>query len=149
MKYIVHVIDDASQHEKIEGKFQLMPSIALDSAVCEILRSDAFYLVEAESPMDAVTLLANTIKIKKSDNEEVLLSEKMYETNKNMGVADFSGGEAKSLIDDSNIKVVNNAYSEFFMAPCQVAFENDEGSYIELHKVYFYVAKESEIIEVQ
>ena len=148
MKYIVHVIDDASQHEKIDGKFQLVPSIALDSAVCEILRSDAFYIVEAESPMDAVTLLANTIKIKQSEDKEVLLSERLYETNKSMGITDFSGGEAKSLIDDSNVKIVNNAHSEFFMAPCQVLFENDNESYVELHKVYFYVTAESEIIEV-
>ena len=148
MRFIIHVIDDASQHEKIDSQFQMIPGIALDNATCEILRSDAFYTVEAETPMDAVTALSNQIKIKQSENDEVLLSEGFSQTHSSLKITDFSGGEAKSLISDSNVKVVNNAYSEFLMASCQIPMEEGEESWVELHNVYFYVTEETKIIEI-
>lgn len=148
MRFIIHVIDDASQHEKTENHFTMVSSIALDNATCEVLRSDAFYTVEADTPMDAVTILSNKIRVKNSEGEEVLLSEGFSQTHSNLKITDFSGGEAESLISDSNVKVVNNAYSEFLMASCHIPMEKDNKSWVELHNVYFYVTEETKLIEI-
>jgi len=147
MRYIIHVIDDSSQHEKIETKYQLVKGISLEESVCDILRSDIFYMVEAESTMEAVSILANTIKVRKQDGEEILLVESFSETHKSVSTTDFSSDD-KANIDDTDSKVVTASYSESYMASCQVQMEKGEEKWIELHKVYFYVLEENKIIEV-
>lgn len=148
MRYIIHVIEDASQHEKNEsGNYGLVQGISLEESKCDILRTDAFYTIEADSVIDAITLLSNTIRVKISSGEFILLSESFTETHKKMATTDFSD-DAKSLIDDLNSKVVTASYSESYMASCQIPMEKNGEEWIELHKVYFYVLDENKIIEI-
>jgi len=148
MRYIIHVIDDSSQHEKQEnGKYGIIQGISLEESVCDILRSDVFYMVEAENAIDAVTILANTIKVKKQNGEEIFLAESFTETHKRIATTDFSN-DSLSSIDDTNSKVITASYSESYMASCQVMMEKNGEKWVELHKVYFYVLEENKIIEV-
>ena len=70
MRYIVHVIDDASQHEKREsGEYRIAPGLTDDNSICDIMRTDGWYVLESNTPLDAVAILANTIEVKNTDGK--------------------------------------------------------------------------------
>jgi hypothetical protein len=149
MRFFVHVIDDASLHQKSEnGEYGLVPGEDLDGSPCHIQRSDAFYITEANDHVDAVTKIANNIRLKSSNGENVLLSESFTQTAKDLNVMDFGSVDNRSTIDDIRAKISTNAYNQSFMASCQIPMKKEEEYWIELHKVCFFVVEENKIIEI-
>ena len=149
MRFFIHVIDDASLHQKTEnGEYEMVPGEDLEGSPCHIQRSDAFYITEADNYIDAVTKIANNIRIKNSDGENILLSESFTQTAKTFNVMDFGNVDNRSTIDDIRAKISTNAYSQSFMASCQIPMKKDEEKWIELHKVYFFVVEENKVMEV-
>ena len=149
MRFIVHVIDDASQHEKMEdGKYGIASGLTDDNATCDIMRTDGWYTTEANTPLDAVAILSNTIEVKNKDGEMILLSKSFTETHKSNSTTDFSSDNAERLIDDMFVKIITNSYSEYYMASCQIPMEVDDQKWIELHKVHFYIVEDVKLIEV-
>jgi len=146
-KFFVHVIDDASQHEKTQnGTFKLIQGTS-NNIPCDILRSDCLYFTEAETAIDAVTNIANEVRITDSEGMQILLSAAFINTQKELVNVDFDS--ADNTIDDIDLKISLNGYEESFLASCQIPMEKDGESWIEFHKVYFYVIEDTKIIKVQ
>ena len=147
MRYIIHVIDDASQHIQKDHGFAITKGITEEKTICDILRSDSFYIIEAETVLDAIAFLTNSIKLKTSSGEEISLTEGFNITKQKMSTEDFSSNGTSS-IKDNDLKIITASNSESYMASCQVEMEEDDEKWIELHNVYFYVIEENKLIEL-
>ena len=148
MRFLVHVIDNASQHIKSGSDFSVELGIGEDpDKECHVLKTDVYYAVKAESPVDAVTIISNIVKIEK-ENETVPLSSAILETQKEFQNMEFNGGENILLTDIKN-KQLENPYGDFFDARCQIKRHDKNGEWIEVHRIQFYVVEESKIIEIR
>ncbi len=151
MEYIIHVIDESSQHKKIEQdsqELQIVQGQAENGEFGDIIRSDAFYLVSDTTPIDAVITLSNIIKIKDAQNQITSLSSILSNSSKD--------NENSSIDEDTfipikidNFVIAENTNSELIKTSCQIKRETNEDSWIEFHNIYFYVIQREKVIFVK
>ena len=146
MNYIVHVVDDASQFEKKSDTFKLVIGKGVNEE-CQILRSDAFYNIEADSPIDAVTKISDIIKVKVED-DVLTLKEAFLKTKQEIRTSDFSENIPDFLLHDTNLKIKSNPYGEAFDPSCQIRKAENGEVWYELHHVYFYIVEQSKIMKI-
>ena len=148
MKFLVHVIDDASLHKQIENrKFKIMAGKFKDQQDQEclghVVRSDAFYSVEAEKPIDAAMGVSGIIKVR-SGGEEIPLSKAFVDTNNSLKNADFDSDSPDALLNDTPLTFLSNPYTESLVASCQIKNED----VYELHKVHFFITEWKKVVEI-
>ena len=147
MIFIVHVIDDYSNHEFINGKFTLvLNEIKENFENYDILRSDAFYIVNDQTTaIDAVVNVTQKIQIKISDDNYISLASFLKKQYKEQSVKDFGIPENDEIIDiDCNIFTKSN--SHFFITICKIPKTENNSNFIEYHKIHFYVIEENKIV---
>lgn len=154
-KFIVHVIDEASQYEHMEdiddkNGFKIVKGSSQKGDEGDIVRSDAFYLVESDSPEDAIVVTANMIRVKGSDGALHSISEEFSRTRSEL--------ENSSLEDDNfvilkkdNYEYVDRMFSNYVALYCQIPHQ-DQGTgeeWVEHHSVHFHVTPQEKIIVVK
>ena len=147
MEFIVHVIDEASQHRKKEdlGHFELLRGESEKGDSGDIIRSDHFYLIEEENAVDAVIAIANLIRVQGFNGEPVPISEMFMKTKtqtENVSIDDDSFISPQT----SNLSVSNNTSSTLTKTSFQIERMGEEDKWIELHDVYFYVMPRENIL---
>lgn len=151
MEYLIHVVDESSQHKKITEEsqdFQIIEGQSENGEVGSIVKSDAFYLIADESPIDAVISVANIIMVKDTDNKPIPLSSLLSQSK--------LASENSSTEDDTflplkttNLEIAENTNSELIKASCQIKRINNEETWIELHNICFYVVPREKIVFVK
>jgi hypothetical protein len=147
MRYIVHVIDEASQHEKNGQDFLVKDGLDLNNNICGILKTDAFYSIEVSSAIDAVTTISNIIMVQTIDGQNSL-AEEIIKTNKALHSSDFTNDYPDYILKSNNLEQSNNPYGQCYMASCQLRKKENNDVWYELHNVYFYVVEENKIMEI-
>jgi len=145
MRYIVHVLDNSSQHEKKEKNYNIVLGRDVKDESCHVLQSDSFYRIEVESSFDAVSCITKIIRVEDSDGDKKLLSEFLIKTQKSQLNTDFD--EEVVEIDDKKLIYSHNAYGETFELICQIE-KGEENKWIEFHRIQFFVVEEKKIIEI-
>jgi hypothetical protein len=149
MKFLIHVIDDASQHEPdAEGKYSLVAGESPRGKICDVVRSDVFYIIEAEDMSEAVASVASKIQVKTIGGESVPLSESLAQTVNESNVRDFSVNDDRSTVCDSDLEIETFPYEQSFSAKCLIPQASETEKWIELHKVQFFVVNEKNLIEL-
>jgi len=148
MKFLIHVIDDASQHiQNEDGLYEIVKGYSEDD-ICHISRTDAWYISEGENQLDVVANLANSIKMETQNGKMVLLLKGLTDTYKANLTKDFNENDSRSKINDINLEIVTNPYSTYYTASCQIPMSDENGQWIELHKVHFYIVNEKNLIQI-
>ena len=147
MEYIIHVIDESSQHKKNEenGNFEIIKGKSENNEIGDIVRSDAFYLIDDKNPIDAIISLSNIILIKDFENNEIQLSKILSQT----------GNENSSIEDDdftpiatSSLEIVDNNNSELTKITCQIK-KGTNDQWIEFHNISFFAIPREKIIFIK
>lgn len=161
MRYVVHVIDESSQHEKSpeDSEYYLVKGRSVNGEECDIVRTDSWYFVDAEESPDAVVKVANTIRVEDSNGNKISLSDAFIKTQKDVATADVGDDNDSIVLSDTKREYVNQTRHDVMIGTCQIKKSNKivltggkEGigeEWYELHKVYFYVTKIDEIILVE
>lgn len=161
MRYIVHVIDEASQHEKSpeDGQYYLVKGRSSSGEECDIARTDSWYLIDAKDSSDAVVRIANVIRVEGGDGKPVPLSDSFLDTQKKMANAEIGADDDSISLVDTKRKYSNQTRHDLLMGSCQIkksksivlseGEKNVEEEWYELHNVYFYVTKVDSIILVE
>ena len=149
MEYIVHVIDRASQHKKENlGKYSLLEGKSEKGEECDMVESDYMYLVDEKDELEAVTTVANIIKIKNSLDENVSIAEMFCQSGtnmKNMSIDDDSFVYPQT----SNINISENTSSELLKSSFTIERLNSEEKWLELHEISFYVMSREKMLFVK
>lgn len=147
-RFLVHVIDEASCHEFIDSSYKQVKGYNENNLneECDLLKTDAFYLVSSENEISAAILVADKIKVLKDENKkslsEVFEEEGSFYENAEIGSENF---ETPNL---NFIKYEHKAYGEVFSISCTIKRCQHNNNWSELHKVYFYVVPETKIISI-
>ena len=148
MRYIVHVIDEASAHKKDNsGEYSICYAELESQGQCQIARSDSFYVVSAETPMDAVVSIAGIARVKDSNGKLISLAKSFAKTKKEVENASIDEDEFV-VLNDSPFEYGDNTTSKLFVASCQIKKEDENEKWSELHRVYFYVLPEKKILQI-
>jgi len=148
MRYLVHVIDRASQHIKNANEGFSIREGNGGGRACDVLVSDAFYTIEGKEPVDAVTNIASIIKTLDEDDSPITLGEAILKTKKSLGVSDFSSTGADVLLSNEPYETSVVAYGTHFKSSFQTEKKKENESWIELHKIDFYVTEDNKVMEV-
>lgn len=146
MRFLVHVVEETSIHKKIDGEYQIQECEVEDNSTAHILLSDSFYVVEAKEPVEAVIEIANVIRAEDEDGDRVklgLLLKKQKE-------AEESDKEVKKRLSNFLNKYIveDRTKSDLFSSTYEIEREVEDERVLELHKIFFYVSKESDIMQV-
>lgn len=144
--YIIHVIDNASNFQNIDGVFQIRGSSFQDENDCDILVSDAFYHIQAESPENAAANLSRIIMVK-VNGEKISLAKALLDTKKSLTVADFDSKKPDHILSDITFEKKQNLYSNYIVVTCHIENEVNE-EIIEVHRIEFFIIEENKIIDV-
>ena len=149
MEYLIHVIDESSQHKKDDlQEFKIVEGQAESGEVGDVVKSDAFYLISDKSPVDAIISISNIITTKDSEGKLVPLSSLLSKTkneNENSSIED----DSFLPLSISDLKIVDNTNSELIKASCQIVRYKENESWVELHNIYFYIVQRDRIIFVK
>lgn len=139
MEYIVHVIDQASQHKKnSEESFEVVSGETESGKVGDIVYSDGFYLIEGESPVDVAIDVAGIVFVKNENGESVPISEMIQKSRvrtENASIDDDSFVPLKT----NSFAVIDETISEVMNSSFQIQRREGGEEWIELHEVTFYV----------
>lgn len=148
MRFLLHVIDEASIHAKNEsGEYKMDSGESEIGEQCDVSRSDCFYSVEAKEYVEAVVSVANAAQIKNSKGETISLSQAFSDTKRETENAS-PDDDSFTVLTDIPYLFSNNTNSELLMAMCQIKRHDDESEWIELHRVYFYVVQHEKVIQI-
>lgn len=145
MKYIIHVVDNASIHQRIDGQFEIIESSYDSIGQLEVLTSDAFYSVNAEDEYTAIISVSNIIAAKLQNSEKISISKAFVETKKSFSITDFNSDKPSKLLSDIKEERKVNPYCKYFTATCHI---EKEENVIEVHRVEFFAVEENKIIEL-
>jgi hypothetical protein len=150
MEYLVHVIDNSSQHSQKEnfGGHEIVEGKSENGFVGEVVRSSQMYLVEEDEAIDTVVTISGIIRIKDSNDEIVFLSEMFQRESSRY---DSSSMDSDSFISPqtSNLEVVENSKTEVIKTSFSIERSNGEEKWIELHEFQFYITPRDEIIYIK
>lgn len=146
MRFLVHVVEETSIHKKINGQYQIQECEVDEKSTAHILLGDSFYVIEAEEPVEAVIEIANVIRVEDEDGDRVklglLLKRQKEVEESNKEVKDRLSSFLNQYIIEDQTK--SNLYSSTY----QIDREIGDEQFVELHKVFFYVTKENDVMQV-
>lgn len=161
VNYLVHVIDEISNHKKDkDGIFKIFESEDDQGNKIHVLRTDAFYTLEAEKSIEAVAMLTKLIKIEDEQNCQSSLSEIILKNKKSKNkIEDNSKRKIEDNEDDENesdnIEINSSHYnydhattSDLMFVSCKIKRKEKEDEWIEYHKISFYVIEENKIMQI-
>ena len=155
MEYIIHVIDEACHYlRNDDGKFELSEGKSSDKKKYGLaIRYDSFYFTEGDSPTDAVMGVADLIKMKDGNGDEILLSKMLEESSKEkdkeilkLGIHDIQPiDRATSTSFSSSCRILHKAKTED-QEGTEETTEEKNISKVELHEFCFYVIPKNKIV---
>lgn len=154
MRFLVHVIEEMSIHKKVGDVFEIQECkiLAQDSSgesdknEFNILTSDSFYIVEAPEPVDAVIEVANIIRVEDEDGDRTklafLLKKQKEKEENNPEICDRLSGYTEKY--SKKLESKSSLISPFY----EIEKMEDGELSIELHCFFFYVSKETDIMQI-
>jgi len=150
--FIVHVVDEVSQHMKKtdDSEPYIIEGQSDSGKRCEIARYDSFYLVEVEddeSESEAITSVADKARIRDTNGNFRILSDALTDTVKEIENSDIDSD--KIIPRPIRFSYADETSSFLVPVSCQINKVDDNAEWIELHQVYFYVIKDTQIISLR
>lgn len=146
MRYLVHVIEETSNHIEQDGEFNILECDVDNFGLAHIHLADSFYVVEATEPLESVIELANIIRAEDEDGDRVKLAV-LLKKQKDTKISDPEKSERLSSFVNK-YSVANKTKSDLFSSTYEIEKTCDGSKIIELHKIFFYVVKESDILQI-
>lgn len=146
MRFLVHVVEETSIHKKVEDQYQVQECEVGENKTAHILLSDSFYVIEAEEPVGAVIEIANIIRAEDEDGDRVKLGLLL----KRQKEAEESDKEVKNRLSSfiNEYIVEDQTKSKLYSSTYEIMRESEDGPFLELHKIFFYVLPENEVMQI-
>ena len=163
-RFLVHFTDNISYHkqEDMEG-FQIVTAEDEEGNPCQILSKDSFYLVEAETPVDAIVDLAQKINIENSEGEMIPLSKALSDETETEVEKEEKDAEDIELDNEEEVEeekekpdlrtspsydYFEKTTSQIFKVSCSINRTEEDEVVYELHEITFYVVGEKAILDM-
>lgn len=154
MLYTVHVIDYASQLESNEsGKHAIVPGQSSSNEKCDIVESDAWYRLYADSAINAVIEVSRIARVKDSDDTMLPLADAFAKTKKKYETGEIRPDESEEMLIDIDIDIAYEGMSQRFAVNCEIprvgSGDQVDESWIEFHRVVFYATPEEKVMLIE
>lgn len=133
-QYLIHFIDEI---KNFDNKFELL-TLKDQGQEFNLVKNDAFYIIQSDSPTDAIINIANLIEVLDSDGLSITLSQAIVNCSQEM---------------EQNFNSLLIRHEEGFSKAKFISFyinrQDEQEEWIEYHQISFFIIEEGKIIKLE